>query len=42
MKRMVFYDLTNERIDRLEAVLGEPTMDDNGIMYWPALERRNV
>ena len=28
------YKLTNERIDRLEALMGEPTMDDNGIMYW--------
>ena len=36
------YKLTNERIDRLEALMGEPAMDSNGIMYWSEFERRNA
>jgi len=33
------YELTNERIARLEALMGEPTQDGNGIMYWSEFER---
>ena len=36
------YKLTFARLERLEALLGEPTMDSNDIMYWPSGWRRNA
>ena len=33
------YELTNERVHRIAELLGDPSTNGNGIMYWSEFER---